>query len=75
MKQLALPEGGWLAVLTAATTAIAWGIADSLVAQIATARVLYSMGRNRHFPLHFLVCIPASKRPMSARYWLPWCPS
>ena len=42
--------GEWLAVLTAATTAIAWGIADSLVAQVATARILYSMGRDRLLP-------------------------
>jgi len=42
--------GAWLATLTAATTAIAWGIADSLVAQIATARILYSMGRDRLLP-------------------------
>ncbi|MEZ7502679.1 APC family permease [Psychrobacter sp. Arc29] len=42
--------GEWLAVLTAATTAIAWGIADSLVAQIATARILYSMGRDKLLP-------------------------
>ncbi|WP_230657556.1 APC family permease [Psychrobacter sp. I-STPA10] len=42
--------GDWLAVLTAAITAIAWGVADSLVAQIATARILYSMGRDRLLP-------------------------
>nr|WP_297459946.1 APC family permease [uncultured Halomonas sp.] len=45
-----LAGGEWLAILTAATTAIAWGIADSLVAQIATARILYSMGRDRLLP-------------------------
>ena len=42
--------GNWLGVLAAATTALAWGIADSLVAQVATARILYSMGRDRLLP-------------------------
>lgn len=56
--------GGWLAVLTAATTAIAWGIADSLVAQIATARVLYSMGRDR--------LLPASLSRVHSRFKTPY---
>lgn len=42
--------GEWLAVITAGTTAIAWGIANSLVAQIATARILYSMSRDKILP-------------------------
>ncbi|MAR72800.1 MULTISPECIES: APC family permease [unclassified Halomonas] len=55
--------GGWLAVLTAATTAIAWGVADSLVAQIATARILYSMGRDRLLPAPLARVHPRFKTP------------
>jgi amino acid transporter len=42
--------GPWLATLTAVATAIAWGIANSLVAQVATSRLLYAMARDRQLP-------------------------
>ncbi|KAA2258046.1 APC family permease [Solihabitans fulvus] len=42
--------GGWLAAVTALTTAIAWGFANSLVAQAATSRLLYAMARDRQLP-------------------------
>ncbi|MEU4420905.1 APC family permease [Actinoplanes sp. NPDC024001] len=42
--------GGWLASLTALATAIAWGFANSLVAQAATSRLLYAMARDRQMP-------------------------
>lgn len=42
--------GGWLAKLTALATAIAWGFANSLVAQAATSRLLYAMARDRQMP-------------------------
>ncbi|GGK36399.1 porin [Pilimelia terevasa] len=42
--------GGWLATLTAIATALAWGIANSLVAQAATSRLLYAMARDRQLP-------------------------
>lgn len=42
--------GAWLGVLTALTTAIAWGFADSLVAQTATARLVFAMARDRRLP-------------------------
>jgi len=42
--------GGWLAGLTALATAIAWGFANSLVAQAATSRLLYAMARDRQLP-------------------------
>lgn len=42
--------GGWLATLTALATAIAWGFANSLVAQAATSRLLYAMARDRQMP-------------------------
>lgn len=56
--------GGWLAALTALTTAIAWGVADSLVAQVATARMLFAMGRDR--------VLPAPLARVHARYRTPW---
>jgi amino acid transporter len=42
--------GGWLATLTAVATAIAWGVANSMVAQVATSRLLYAMARDRQLP-------------------------
>jgi len=42
--------GGWLAALTALATAIAWGFANSLVAQAATSRLLYAMARDGQMP-------------------------
>ncbi|MBM2614185.1 APC family permease [Actinoplanes sp. LDG1-06] len=42
--------GAWLADLTALATAIAWGFANSLVAQAATSRLLYAMARDRQMP-------------------------
>ena len=42
--------GGWLSGLTAVATAIAWGFANSLVAQAATSRLLYAMARDRQLP-------------------------
>jgi amino acid transporter len=47
----ALAAGGrWLATLTAAATALAWGIANSLVAQVSTSRLLFAMARDRQLP-------------------------
>lgn len=58
--------GGWLAGLTALATAIAWGFANSLVAQAATSRLLYAMARDRQMP-PFLARINARhKVPVNA---------
>lgn len=58
--------GGWLAGLTALTTAIAWGFANSLVAQAATSRLLYAMARDRQLP-HFLAIVHPTRRvPVNA---------
>jgi amino acid transporter len=46
----AVAAGAWLAKLTALATAIAWGFANSLVAQAATSRLLYAMARDRQLP-------------------------
>jgi amino acid transporter len=42
--------GAWLAKTTLIATGIAWGIADTLVAQVAISRLLYAMGRDRQLP-------------------------
>jgi amino acid transporter len=42
--------GAWLAKLTAVATALAWGIANSLVAQVSTSRLLFAMARDRQLP-------------------------
>ena len=42
--------GSWLGTVTAVATAIAWGVANALVAQAATSRLLYSMSRDRQLP-------------------------
>ncbi len=46
----AVAAGGWLSNLTALATAIAWGFANSLVAQAATSRLLFAMARDRQLP-------------------------
>lgn len=49
--QIAEIAGGpWLKWLTIIATAVAWGIADALVAQAAISRILYSMARDRKLP-------------------------
>ncbi|GAB1644215.1 APC family permease [Krasilnikovia sp. MM14-A1259] len=40
----------WLGALTAVATALAWGVANTLVAQVATTRLLFAMGRDRQLP-------------------------
>ncbi|WP_179401880.1 APC family permease [Burkholderia guangdongensis] len=42
--------GHWLNLLTSWSTAIAWGIANSLVSTASIARILYSMARDRKLP-------------------------
>jgi amino acid transporter len=58
--------GGWLAGLTALTTAIAWGFANSLVAQAATSRLLYAMARDRQLPAFLARIHPVRKVPVNA---------
>ncbi|TDD83606.1 APC family permease [Actinomadura darangshiensis] len=58
--------GAWLAKLTALATAIAWGFANSLVAQAATSRLLYAMARDRQLP-RFLAKVHAKRQvPVNA---------
>ena len=58
--------GVWLTKLTAAATAIAWGFANSLVAQAATSRLLYAMARDRQLPRFLARVHPARQVPVNA---------
>ncbi|WP_084965063.1 APC family permease [Thermoactinospora rubra] len=58
--------GAWLGVLTAVATAVAWGFANSLVAQAATSRLLYAMGRDRRLPAFLAKVHPRHKVPVNA---------
>ncbi|WP_371779877.1 APC family permease [Streptosporangium subroseum] len=58
--------GHWLSVLTAVATAIAWGFANSLVAQAATSRLLFAMARDRQLPAFLAKIDPRRKVPVNA---------
>jgi len=60
--------GHWLYVLTAVTTAVAWGFADALVAQAATSRLLYSMARDRQLPRFLAKVHPSHRVPERATF-------
>ncbi|MBB5084901.1 APC family permease [Nonomuraea endophytica] len=42
--------GEWLRQVTSTATAVSWGIANTLVAQVAVSRLLYAMARDRQLP-------------------------
>jgi amino acid transporter len=46
----AVAGGEWLRQVTSVATAISWGIANTLVAQVAVARLLFAMARDRQLP-------------------------
>jgi amino acid transporter len=58
--------GAWLATLTAVATAIAWGFANSLVAQAATSRLLFAMARDRQLPSFLAKVHPTRRVPVNA---------
>jgi amino acid transporter len=58
--------GAWLATLTAIATAIAWGFANSLVAQAATSRLLFAMARDRQLPGLLARVHPTRRVPVNA---------
>ncbi len=45
-----LAAGSWLATATALGTGLAWGVANNMVAQVATSRLLYAMARDGQLP-------------------------
>jgi amino acid transporter len=60
--------GHWLYVLTAVATAIAWGFANSLVAQAATSRLLFAMARDRQLPGFLAKVHPTRRVPVNATF-------
>lgn len=58
--------GRWLSTLSALATAIAWGFANSLVAQAATSRLLFAMARDRQLPRFLAVIDPRRRVPVNA---------
>jgi amino acid transporter len=62
----AVAGGPWLAGLTAVATAIAWGFANSLVAQAATSRLLFAMARDRQLPAVLARVHPIRRVPVNA---------
>jgi amino acid transporter len=58
--------GNWLAKTTLIATGIAWGIADTLVAQVAISRLLYAMGRDKQLPTFLARVSPKRAVPSNA---------
>ncbi|MFC6882022.1 MULTISPECIES: APC family permease [Actinomadura] len=58
--------GGWLKVTVAVAAALATGIANSLVAQAATSRLLFSMARDRKLPRFLAHVHPTRRTPERA---------
>jgi amino acid transporter len=58
--------GAWLGTLTAVATAVAWGFANSLVAQAATSRLLFAMARDRQLPGFLRTVHPTRRVPVNA---------
>jgi amino acid transporter len=61
-------SGHWLYVVTAVATAIAWGFANSLVAQAATSRLLFAMARDRQLPSFLAKVHPTRRVPVNATF-------
>jgi amino acid transporter len=56
-----LVGGEWFKVLVAIATALGWAVANALVAQAATSRLLFSMARDRQLP-KFLAHVHPTRR-------------
>jgi amino acid transporter len=61
-------SGHWLYIVTAVATAIAWGFANSLVAQAATSRLLFAMARDRQLPGFLSKVHPTRRVPVNATF-------
>ncbi|GAA2205477.1 APC family permease [Nonomuraea monospora] len=46
----AVAGGEWLRHVTSFATALSWGLANTMVAQVAVSRLLYAMARDRQLP-------------------------
>jgi amino acid transporter len=62
----AVAGGSWLANICAVATAIAWGLPDSLVAQVAISRLLYAMARDKQLPSLLARVSPRRNVPTNA---------
>ncbi|GAA1582908.1 APC family permease [Actinoplanes couchii] len=62
-------SGPWLATLCAVATAIAWGLPDSMVAQVAISRLLYAMARDKQLPA-FLAKVSRKRNVPRNAIWL-----
>jgi amino acid transporter len=62
-------SGPWLATLCAVATAIAWGLPDSMVAQVAISRLLYAMARDKQLPA-FLARVSRKRNVPRNAIWL-----
>ena len=62
----AVAGGAWLSTVTALATAVAWGFANSLVAQAATSRLLFAMARDRQLPSFLAKVHPTKGVPVNA---------
>ena len=60
--------GTFMFVLTAASTAIAWGFANALVAQAATSRLIYAMARDRQLPKFLSKVSEKHRVPVNATF-------
>ncbi|MEU1969424.1 APC family permease [Micromonospora sediminicola] len=58
--------GPWLATVCAVATAVAWGLPNSMVAQVATSRLLYAMARDEQLPRFLSRVSPRRNVPVNA---------
>lgn len=61
--------GPWLATLTAISVALAWGVANNMVAQVATSRLLHAMARDGALP-KFLAKVSVGRSVPTNAIWV-----
>lgn len=62
--------GNWLFALTSIGTALAFGIPCTIVSQLAIARIIYAMGRDRQLPHVFARVSTKSQQPYVANLFV-----